>query len=49
MVKKYGPKNEFEFENEIKLKKGEISNKMPILEVEKRIENFRKEIESSKD
>lgn len=47
MAKKYGPNDEWEIEKEIKFKKNEISNKMSIVDIEKRIIDSRKEIESS--
>jgi hypothetical protein len=47
MAKKYGPNDEWGIEKEIKFKKDEISNKMSIADIEKRITDSRKEIESS--
>lgn len=48
MVKKYGPKDEFEIISKIKFKKDDISSKMSIADVEKRISSIRDELESSK-
>lgn len=49
MAKKYGPNEEFEIDSKVKFKKNDISNKMPMADIEKKISEFGKDIESSKD
>ena len=47
MAKKYGPKDELEIISKIKFKKDDISGKMSIADVEKRISSLRDELETS--
>lgn len=48
MAKKYGPEDEFGDIKKIKLKKNDISNKMPMEEVEKRISELSEQIKFPK-